>query len=170
MHRVTTLVRCVAGLVPTRLRRLGQAPKHHLTDPALAAELLGFDAVGLLSSEPAPRFHQAQRPFIGALFESLVVQSVRVYAQVHQAEVSHLRTAGGEHEVDIIVERRDGGIVALEVKLAAVVGYKDFRHLRWLKRTIGDQLVDAALITTGKDAYRRQQDGFGVIPAALLGP
>lgn len=153
-----------------RLRRLGEKPKHHLTDPALAAEVLGVDAATLLASDAPPRFHTEQRPFVAALFESLMVQSVRVYAGVHQAEVSHLRTAGGEHEVDIIVERRDGGIVALEVKLAAVAEDTDFRHLRWLKRTIGDQLVDVAVITTGQHAYRRQQDGFGVIPAALLGP
>lgn len=60
--------------------------------------------------------------------------------------------------------------MALEVKLAAAVEDSDFRHLRWLKRTIGDQLLDAAIITTGRHAYRHQQDGFGVIPAALLGP
>ena len=79
--------------------------------------------------------------------------------------MSHLRTRGGEHEVDLIVERRDGRVVALEVKLTAAVD--DVRHLRWLAERLGDDLLYAAVITTGREAYSRQ-DGIGVIPAALL--
>jgi len=41
--------------------------------------------------------------------------------------------------------------------------------LLWLRDRIGDDLLDAAVITTGEDAYRRA-DGIAVIPAALLGP
>ena len=46
---------------------------------------------------------------------------------------------------------------------------RDVRHLRWLKDRLGDDLTDAAVITTGTAAYRRP-DGIAVIPAALLGP
>ena len=95
--------------------------------------------------------------------------SVRVYAQASGARVSHLRTHGGGHEVDLIVERVDRGIVALEVKLASTVDDRDLRHLRWLAERVGPRLVDAAVVTTGREAYRRR-DGIGVIPASLLGP
>ena len=81
----------------------------------------------------------------------------------------HLRTQGGEHEVDLIVERADGAIVALEVKLKAVIGDRDVRHLRWLADQIGPRMLDAAVLSTGQQAYRRP-DGIGVIPAVLLGP
>lgn len=83
--------------------------------------------------------------------------------------MSHLRTHGGGHEVDLIVERSDGGIVALEVKLASTVDDGDLRYLRWLTERAGPRLVDAAVVTTGLEAIRRR-DGIGVIPAALLGP
>ncbi len=53
----------------------------------------------------------------GALFESLVTLSLRTYAQAAEATVKHLRTAGGRREVDLIVERPDGRVVAVEVKL-----------------------------------------------------
>ena len=101
------------------------------------------------------------------MFESLVALSVRVYAQANRARVAHLRTHSGEHEVDLIVERRDGRVVALEVKLSATVRDRDVRHLRWLADRLGSDLLDAAVITTGREAYRRR-DGIGVIPAALL--
>ncbi len=90
-------------------------------------------------------------------------------AQAAEATVSHLRTKGGEHEVDLIVERDDHRVLALEVKVTRAVEDRHVRHLHWLKDQLGDDLIDAAVITTGPYAYRRQ-DGIAVIPAALLGP
>ena len=49
------------------------------------------------------------------------------------------------------------------------VSDEDVRHLRWLQDRVGDRLLDAAVVTSGPDAYRRQ-DGIAVVPAALLGP
>ena len=105
----------------------------------------------------------------GALFESLVTQSLRVYAQAAEADVNHLRTWGGELEVDLVVVRGDQRVVAVDVKLTAVAADRDVSRLRRLANRIGEQLLDAAIITTGADAYRRR-DGIAVIPASLLGP
>jgi hypothetical protein len=41
--------------------------------------------------------------------------------------------------------------------------------LHWLANRIGDDLLDMVIVTTGQDAYRRD-DGIAVVPAALLGP
>ena len=114
---------------------------------------------------PVPR----DGPFLGALFESLVTQSVRVYARASEAELRHLRTYSGDHEVDLIVVRDDGRIVAIDVKLTRTVRDDDVRHLIWLRETVKDELLDAVVITTGPEAYRRP-DGIAVVPAALLGP
>ena len=106
---------------------------------------------------------------LGRLFESLVTQSVRVLAQAGEARVRHLRQHGGLHEVDLIVERADQRVVAIEVKLGAEVTDADVRHLTWLREQVGDDLLDAVVINTGHQAYRRR-DGIAVVPAALLGP
>ena len=150
----------------SRLRSLGVSPVHQLTDPAIAARLLGVGVDGLLAGR---RTHVGDGLLLGTLFESLMTLSVRVYAQACGARVSHLRTHGGDHEVDLIVERADGGIVALEVKLTSVVADEDVTHLRWLAEQLGPRLLDAAVISTGPEAYRRR-DGIAVVPAALLGP
>lgn len=149
---------------------LGASPKHQLCDPALAARLLNVSSDALLEranpgTVPLPR----NGSLIGALFESLVTLSVQVYAEAHGARVSHLRTKRGEREVDLIVEQGDGKIVAIEVKLTAIPGGDDVKHLRWLQDKLGDDLLDAVLITTGPAAYRRD-DGIAVVPAELLGP
>jgi uncharacterized protein len=161
----------VPGWSPSRshLKRLGTAEKHQLCDPALAARLVGATKATLLRGEPVGPLIPRDGPFLGALFESLVTLSVRVYAQGAEAEVKHLRLHSGEREVDLIVERDDGRVVAIEVKLAAVPRDDDLRHLHWLSETIGDDLLDAIVITTGTAAYRRK-DGIGVVPLALLGP
>ncbi len=147
-----------------RLRNLASAPVHQMADPAIAARLLDATADSLTGGRG--RF-LGDGPLLGALFQSLVTLSVRVYAQACDARVFHLRTHGGEHEIDLIVQRRDGAVVALEVKFARTVHDRELRHLHWLKRRIGDRLLDAAVLTTGPQAYRRR-DGVAVIPAALL--
>ena len=151
-----------------RLARLSLPFKHHLADPALAARLLGVDADVLLKGGPSSPWIPRDGTLLGALFESLVTLSVRVYAQRIEARTYHLRTRGGEHEVDLIVERGQS-VVAIEVKLGVAPDDADVRHLLWLKRQLGDELADMVILTTGSQAYRRR-DGVAVVPAALLGP
>jgi predicted AAA+ superfamily ATPase len=161
----------IPAWAPTRshIRRLTLPPKHHLADPGLAARLLGVDARALLSGDPTGPPIPRDGTLLGAMFESLVALSVRVYAQACEAGVFHLRTSGGEHELDLIVQRADGRVVAFEVKLARTVDAQDLVHLKWLAARLGDDLLDSVVVTTGEDAYRRS-DGIAVVPAALLGP
>lgn len=151
------------------LAKLTATPKHHLADPALAARLLGVGAEALLAGDGGGQQIPRDGTLLGALFESLVTLDVRVFAQAAEAQVRHLRTSGGEREIDLIVVRDDQRVVAIEVKLSATVSDNDVRHLRWLADALGPDLLDAVVITTGTDAYRRT-DGIAVVPAALLGP
>jgi hypothetical protein len=79
-----------------------------------------------------------------------------------------MRTKNGDHEVDLIVVRRDGRVLAIEVKLATLPDDHDVRHLHWLASQIGADLVDSIVVTAGAYAYRRP-DGIGVVPLAMLG-
>lgn len=152
----------VPGWVPTRnpLKRLTQAPKHHLADPGLALRLLELEGGQLINEDGAHMF--------GPLFESLVTLGVRTLAQANEARVHHLRTKNGDREIDLIVTGSGGRLLALEVKLAAAVSDSDVRHLLWLRDQMGGRVSDIAVITTGTFAYRRP-DGVAVIPLALLG-
>ncbi len=152
-----------------RLSELGQAPKHQLADPALAAQLLGIQASRLLAGGSSGPAITRDGTLLGALFEALATLSVRVYAAYSEARVGHLRTARGRQEVDLIVERADGAVVAIEVKLARSVSSDDGKHLSWLRQRLGDRVLDQVIITTGPQAYRRG-DGVAVVPLALLGP
>lgn len=150
------------------LKSLAKAPKHHLVDPALAARLVGAGEAALLRGEGG-RPDESTGTWLGALFESLVTQSVRVYAEAANARVGHLRTHDTLREIDLIVERPDQKVVAIEVKLADSVSDSDVRHLNWLQQQLGDGLLDRVVVNTGEFAYRRN-DGVAVVPLALLGP
>lgn len=150
------------------LKRLTRTPKHHLVDPALAARLVGIGKEGLLRGEDN-RIVKSTGTWLGALFESLATQSLRVYAEAAQAQIGHLRTKDTAREIDLIVEGRNRQVLAIEVKLAGTVSDHDVRHLNWLGEQIGDRLVNRVIVTTGEYAYRRP-DGVAVVPLSLLGP
>lgn len=182
--RPMTLVERGVGEPTVSLRALLSSSRHPLAgetnvtatdyarenvDPALAARLRGADLDALLGGAEAGPLGPRGATLFNALFESLVTLGVRVFAQAAEARVGHIRTRNGDREIDLIVERADGRIVAIEVKLAHTISEADVRHLAWLQRRLGPQVLDAIVITTGRHAVRRA-DGIGVVPAALLGP
>lgn len=160
----------IEAWLPTNnhLAALTAAPKHHLADPALAARLLDRSRQHLLAGDEGNLGVPRDGTLLGGLFESLAALSIRTFAQSADARTCHLRTQGGRHEIDLIVER-GSGVLALEVKLSGTVDDRDVRHLIWLRDQLGNDVIDTAVLTTGPDAYRRR-DGVAVIPLALLGP
>jgi uncharacterized protein len=150
------------------LKELGEASKHHLADPALAATLVNVTRDALLAGDSPGAITPRDGTFLGALFESLVTLSLRVYAQAARASVHHFRMHRGEHEIDLVVEGKDNKVVAIEVKLAETPPSDAVRQLDWFAKRFGDDVTDRVIITTGHDAYRRP-DGIAVVPAGLLG-
>ncbi|MFT4166482.1 MAG: DUF4143 domain-containing protein [Microlunatus sp.] len=141
-----------------------------MVDPALAARSAGVTKNALLRGEGQRVMARPDtNTWLGALFESLVTQSVRIYADVCEARVGHLRTRDNTREIDLIVEASDRRLVAIEVKLSGTIVDKDVRHLNWLKQQLGDRVVDRVVVHAGQYAYRRP-DGVAVVPLALLAP
>jgi hypothetical protein len=52
-------------------------------------------------------------------------------------------------EVDLIIERRDGYVAAIEIKAAATASPADFRGLRYLRDRLGGRFLGGALLYTG---------------------
>ncbi|MCL2490639.1 MAG: DUF4143 domain-containing protein [Propionibacteriaceae bacterium] len=149
------------------LRRLAQSPKHHLVDPALAARLVGATFESLVKGQPES-ITPKDGTFLGALFESLAVQTVRVLADACDATVSHFRLLDGRQEIDMIVQRPDFRVLAIEVKFSQQVRPDDVTSLNWLEAQIPGRVLDKVILNTSDRAYRRK-DGVAVVPLALLG-
>lgn len=150
---------------------LKRSPKHFLADPALSVHLLGLDENILSGTKGWPtgagRFDKKYGSILGRLFESLIHLSLNTYAAVNNSKLFFLKTRKGDHEINFIIQR-GSKVIAIEVKIAPTITDSDVRHLKWFKDKVGDDCIDALIITTGKIAYRRK-DGIAVIPAVLLG-
>lgn len=106
-------------------------PKVHITDTGLAAGLMGLDADALMGPTA---------PATGPLLETFVVNEVArsLSASADRMRAYHYRDHQG-HEVDLVVERADGAVVAVEVKATSAPSVAQMQHLGWLR-----DRVDAA--------------------------
>ncbi len=122
-----------------------RSPKLVLCDSGLTAHLLGISAAKFASAIDT-------KPGPGNLFESFVTLELLRACAWCEEEVRpfHWRDRAGR-EVDLLLERRDGSIVAFEHKLGQTVSPEDFRHLAHLRDQLGDRFAGGAVIYTGEN-------------------
>lgn len=132
-------------------------PKLHVVDSGLAAHLLRLSAEKLGRLEPT-----ALQQF-GHLFETFVVGEVRKQLSLMDgiASIGHWRTHDGA-EVDLVIERDDGSVVALEIKAGSRVGDRDMAGLRVIRDALGDAFVAGAVMHTGEWSYASKDRIFAL--------
>jgi predicted AAA+ superfamily ATPase len=134
------LVQRLPAWSPNLGQRLIKAPKLHLVDTGLACHLLGADAQRL----------SEDRPLFGRLLETFVVGELRKQLSWTdpQTVLCHFRTIRGV-EVDVVLERADGSVAAIEVKASATVGPADFVALQALRDLLGGRFRSGLVLYTG---------------------
>ncbi len=139
-------------------KRLVKAPKGYVADTGMLCHLLGVDEQRIVDDGA----------IAGMTFEAFVaMELVRQVAVVDPTiAVHHYRDAHGS-EVDIVLERRDGALVGIEVKAAATIGSSDFTPLRALRRLVGDRFRCGIVLHAGADTMRHGDDMWGVPISAL---
>lgn len=78
----------------------------------------------------------------------------------------HWRTHDGD-EVDLVIERDDGAILAFEVKAAGRVTGADFKALRKLRSAVGDAFTAGVTLNTGTWSYN-VEDRLHAMPVDRL--
>lgn len=139
--------------------RVGRKPKLHVTDTGLAAAVLGLDAARL------------GRMAVGRSFlESFVVSEVMKQAAMIDETImfSHFRDRSGV-EVDLIIERVDGSVIAVEIKSAATVDRSDGKGLRFLRDRLGDRFIVGVVFHTGPLTVRLDDRIWATPVSALWG-
>jgi predicted AAA+ superfamily ATPase len=141
--------------------RVAAAPKVHLIDSGIAARLLRLTE-SKLAAATAPALTE-----LGHLLETFVVGEVCRQLDWLDAPVQrgHWRTHDGE-EVDLVLEREDGRIAALEVKASSRVASGELRSLRRLRNRLGGQCLGGVVLYTGARSYTA--DGIHVVPISRL--
>jgi predicted AAA+ superfamily ATPase len=128
-----------------RIARLARTPKRYVVDPALAASAAGLDARSVLRDGD----------LLGRFVDTYALAQLRpeLALSPSRRRTHHLRARDGRHEIDLVVEIEDGGVLALEFKAGAAPGRDDARHLMWLRDEIDERFVAGAVVHTGPDVF-----------------
>lgn len=140
------------------LNRVVKAPKAYVTDSGLLCRLIGVDEHRL----------RHDGAIAGAVFETFAAMEIRrqVAWQDNAPRQFHYRDRDGR-EVDIVLERRDGSVFAVEVKTAASASSSDFRGLRHLRDKLGRRLRAGVLLYTGENTVPFE-DRLAAVPLCGL--
>lgn len=139
-----------------------KAVKRHFADPSLACALLMATEESLL----------ADMETLGFLFEALCERDLRVYAEVHDAQLYHYQDYDN-NEIDAIVQMSDGCWGAFEIKLGVKDVDKAAHNLLRITELIernpkGRPPKVMAIITGLSNAAYRRPDGVYVLPITAL--
>jgi hypothetical protein len=123
-------------------RRLIRHPKVLFVDTGLAAQLIGTDAAGL-GRDGRMR---------GALVETFVAMELRKQLgwSATRAVLHHFRNSSGT-EVDVVLERSDGSLVAIEIKASATIESRDANGLRSFAETAHRRFHRGILLYLGRE-------------------
>ncbi|MDO8836189.1 MAG: DUF4143 domain-containing protein, partial [Vicinamibacterales bacterium] len=122
-------------------QRLVKAPKLYVMDTGLACHLLSTEAKRL----------DHDRSLFGRLLETFVVGELRKQMSwvMPTGRVYHFRSSVGA-EVDVVIERTDGDVAAVEVKAGATVDASCFRGLTLLRDRLGTRFLSGVVLHTGE--------------------
>jgi predicted AAA+ superfamily ATPase len=142
--------------------RVSKHPKVHLVDSGVMAWLLNLTPQKIAQAAPATLTEY------GHLLETFAVGEILKQASWSDAPVTagHFRTEAGD-EVDLVLERDDGQVIAVEIKAGSRISGEDFRGLRQLKDRLGPRLEEAIILHTGEHAYTHD-DWIRILPLDRL--
>src|SRR6516165_3711213 len=128
--------------------RIVRHPKVHMVDSGVMAWLLNLSPQKIAQAAPAILTEY------GHLLETFAVGEILKQVSWSEAPVTigYFRTESGD-EVDLVLERDDGQVIAFEIKAGTRVGGEDLRGLRQLKDRLGSRLQEAVVLYTGEHAY-----------------
>ena len=156
------LVHRVEAWGKTLTSRAVSHPKIHVTDSAIAARLLRLTTQKLNQTNPTVMSE------FGHLLESFVVNELIRQATwtAGIAGIGHWRVQDGD-EVDLIVEKDDGGIVGIEIKAGSRVPIKEIAPMRNLRKKMGDNFIAGVVFHLGTTNYT-VEDRIHVMPVDRL--
>lgn len=142
------LVRRLPAWGTTLTSRAASRPKVHVVDSGVAARLLRLTPEKLARRDPTALTE------LGHLLETFVVGELM--KQVSWLDgisgVGHWRTRDDD-EVDLVVERDDGRIVAVEVKASRRVDPREIAPLRKLRDAAGTAFLAGVVLYLGAQSY-----------------
>lgn len=139
-------------------KRLIKTPKLYLNDTGLLSHLAGFEQEKVLSDAL----------LWGRMLENFVLVELLKQSSWSKFNLSlyHYRSASGQ-EVDFIIERSDGKLLAVEVKATAKITASDFNHIKSFAEETGKKFLRGIVFYTGRESIPFAKNLFA-LPVELL--
>ncbi|MCL2008244.1 MAG: ATP-binding protein [Treponema sp.] len=122
-------------------KRLVKSPKIYFNDTMLLCHILGV----------FPGEVKKKRPDIyGFLVENFVLSELKKQLSLmNDGKIFHFRTSD-QKEIDFIIEKRNGSLLAIEVKASETVRPDDFKHIRFLQNNLKEKFSKGIVLYSGK--------------------
>jgi predicted AAA+ superfamily ATPase len=153
------IVQAVPAWTPSRLSRMVKTPKRFVVDSGLVASSIGLTVDGVM----------ADHDVLGRLLETFVAAQLRAELSLTDGfgTLYHLREHDGRREIDLLVERPDGRVIAIEVKATSAPTPAAAKHLRWLRDELGDRFVAGIVLHSGPEMFPIDHD-IAAVPMCAL--
>lgn len=124
-------------------KRLVKAPKGFLTDTLMLCHMLDLNLEDIEKNKPDLFGHVLENYVATELTKLLTFSNTK-------AKLFHFRTSDGK-EVDFVLERPDGSILAIEVKKSESVHIQDFKGIQTLAELTAKEFIGGVILYSGKD-------------------
>ena len=138
-----------------------KTPKVQFVDTGLVAHLVGTDAPTLISSN---------REMLGNLVENFIYSEFLKHCTYAKKTTNIYHYRDGDYEVDLVLEQKNGDIVAVEVKSSSVIKTEYLRGLVRLAQNTKDKFLHGYIFYGGDEVLPLSKDGytFWCIPFGVL--
>ena len=155
------LIKRVTPYFTNRGKREIKSPKIHFIDTGLAAYLIDAEVDSLIVS---------QREILGNLVENFVYSELLKHETYARKSMKLYHYRDGKSEVDLVLEQKNGNIVAVEVKSSSTLKSGDLNGLVKLAQNAGEKLKAGYIFYGGEHILPFSKDGFEfwAIPLSAL--
>lgn len=124
-------------------KRLVKSPKGYFTDTSLACHILDYKLEDIARTKPDLYGRMVENFFATELLKQLANGDTK-------AELYYYGTSDGK-EIDFILEKSDGRVLAIEVKKSEKVANDDFKVIREFERIAGGDFIGGIVLYAGND-------------------
>lgn len=124
-------------------KRLVKSPKGYMSDTLLLCHLMQYELSDLEQNRPELFGHVLENFVATELLKLMTFQNDKM-------DLYHFRTSDNK-EVDFVLEKSNGQLVAVEVKQRDSVSKADFKGLEELQRLAGHDFISGIVLYRGRD-------------------
>jgi predicted AAA+ superfamily ATPase len=139
-------------------KRFIKAPKIYFNDTMLLCQILGFQPNEIAQKRP---------DLYGFILENFVASEIRKQISIASGiKLYHFRTQD-QKEVDFIIEKQNGDLLAIEVKASSSVFPYDFKHIQFVKKEFPKNFVKGIILYQGDKTLCFEKDIYALPIQAL---